>query len=221
MIALPHCLIYHFSCLHSMPVTLFFTFTDSPSQPTWIHELQHATKQLQAKAYAPGFLQNLCSHVCSYLLLCCHNLSLSSSIYFTQLQLSCFLSCTVSCAIIKNHLSSLHLFYHLHNIPTDFPKGFWVSLTLRRIKRIIGNTQSSKLPITSSILNLIYTTVDFPSSLDCVFWTAHLLAFFTSFRKSNLFPSSAMHFDPQRNLTRSNIQLFPSFGLVSVTQGFP
>ena len=45
-----------------------------------------------------------------------------------------------------------------------------------------------------------------------------MLAFFTFFWKSNLFPSSATHFDPQRNLTRSDIQLFPSFGLVSVTR---
>ena len=44
-----------------------------------------------------------------------------------------------------------------------------------------------------------------------------MLAFFTFFRKSNLFPSSATHLDPQPNLTRSDIQLFPSFGSVSVT----
>ena len=30
--------------------------------------------------------------------------------------------------------------------PTDFPKDFWISLTLWGIKRLIGNTQSSKLP---------------------------------------------------------------------------
>ena len=163
--------------------------------------------------YAPGSLQNLRSHVRSYLIFCattaCHYLPVSISHICNYLV---FLSRTVSYATIKNHLSSLHLFYQLHNIPTDFPKDVWISLTLRGIKHIIGNTQSSKLPITPSILNRIYTTVDFSSSLDCVFWTACLLAFFTFFRKSNLFPSSAIHFDPQRNSTRSDIQLFPSFG---------
>ena len=211
MNVLPHCLIYHFSYLHPMSNCYsVFSFTDLPLPSNWIHELQHATKQLQAKAYTPGSLKNLRSHVRSYLIFCaataCPYLPVSISHicnYFV------FLSHTVSYATIKNHLSSLHLFYQLHNIQTDFPKDFWISLTLCGIKHIIGNTQSSKLPITPSILNRIYTTVDFSSSLEYVFWTAYLLAFFTCFQKSNLFPSSAMHFDPQCNLTRSDVQLFP------------
>ena len=219
MTVLQYCLICHFSYLHPMPDCYsVFIFTDLPPPPTWIHALQHVTKQLQANAYAPGSLQNLHSHVRSYHIFCaataCHYLPVSISHICNYLV---FLSRTVSFATIKNHLSSLHLFYQLHNIPTDFPKDFWISLTLRGIKPIIGNTQSSKLPITPSILNRIYTTVDLSSSLDGAFWTACLLAFFTFFRKSNLFPSSATHFDPQRNLTRCDIQLFPSFRLVSIT----
>ena len=198
MTVLQYCLICHFSYLHPMPDCYsVFIFTELPPPPTWIHALQQDTKQLQAKAYAPGSLQNLRSHVHSYLIFCaataCHYLPVSISHICNYLV---FLSRTVSYATIKNHLSSLHLFHQLHNIPTDFPKDFWISRTLCGIKRIIGNTQSSKLPITPSILNRIYTTVDFSSSLDCVFWTACLLAFFTFFWKSNLFPSSATHFDP-------------------------
>ena len=102
-------------------------------------------------------------------------------LFHTSVTIFFFLSRTVSYATIKNHLSSLHLFYQLHNISTDFPKDFWISLTLCGIKRITGNTQSRKLPITPSILNRIYTTVDLSSSLDCVFWTACLLAFSHSF----------------------------------------
>ena len=180
---LQYCLIRHFNYLHPMPNCYsVFIFTDLPPSPTWIHALQHDTKQPQAKVYAPGSLQNLRSHVCSYLIFCvataCHYLPVSISHICNYLF---FLSRTVSYATIKNHLSSLHLFYQLHNIPTDFPKDFWISLTLCGIKHIIGNTQSRKLPITPSILNHIYTTVDLSSSLDCVFWTACLLAFSHSF----------------------------------------
>ena len=88
-----YCLICHFSYLHQMPDCYsVFIFTDLPPPPTWIHALQHDTKQLQAIG--------LCSRIptkppfsCSLIpyLLCHHSLSLSSSFYFTHLQLSCFL----------------------------------------------------------------------------------------------------------------------------------
>ena len=129
MNVLQYCLICHFSYLHPMPNCCSVSiFTDLPPSPTWIHALQHDTKQLQAKAYTPGSLQNLCSHVRSYLIFCaataCHYLPVSISHICNYLV---FLPHTVSYATVKNHLSSLHLFYQLHNIPTDFPKGFRIS----------------------------------------------------------------------------------------------
>ena len=52
--------------------------------------------------------------------------------------------------------------------------------------------------------------------LDPLFWTAALVAFFTFFRKSNLFISSATAFDPARNLTRNDVQILQSFALITV-----
>ena len=143
MNVLQYCLICHFSYLHPMPnCYTVLIFTDLPPPTTWILALQHDTKQLQAEAYTPGSPQNLRSHVRLYLIFCattaCHYLPVSISHICNYLV---FLSCTVSYATIKNHPSSLHLFYQLHNIQTDFPKDFWISLTLCGIKRIIGNTQ--------------------------------------------------------------------------------
>ena len=85
MNVLQYCLTCHFSYLHPMPNCYsVFIFTDLPPSPTWIHALQHDTKQLQAKAYAPGSLQNLHSHVRSYLIFCaataCHYLLFHTSV---------------------------------------------------------------------------------------------------------------------------------------------
>ena len=92
----------------------------------------------------PRIPTNLRSHVHSFLIFCattaCPYLPVSISHICNYLV---FLSNIVSYATIKTHLSSLHLFYQLNNIPTDFPKDFWISLTLRGIKCIIGNNQAS------------------------------------------------------------------------------
>ena len=209
MNVLQYCLICHFSYLYPMPNCYsVFIFTDLPPPTTWIHALQHNTNQLQAKAYAPGSLQNLHSHVCSYLIFCaataCHYLPVSISHICNYLV---FLSRTVSYATIQNHLSSLHLFYQLHSIPTDFPKDFWISLTLRGIKRIIGNTQPSTFPLPQ-----VFSITSTQQLICHHLWTAFsglpvCLLFSHSFRSP--IPSPATHFDPQHNLTQSDIQLFP------------
>ena len=48
-------------------------------------------------------------------------------------------------------------------------------------------------------------------------WAAALVAFFTFFHKSNLFPVSTAAFNPQCNLTQSDVQICSSFTLVTVT----
>ena len=52
--------------------------------------------------------------------------------------------------------------------------------------------------------------------MDLLFWAACLLAFFTFFWKSNLFPSSPLTFDPVRNLTRIDVQILSSFALINI-----
>ena len=89
-------------------------------------------------------------------------------------------------------------------------------LTLRGIKRQIGNSPQAKLPITPQILRHLHSTIDFASSFDVAFWTACLVAFFIFFRKSNLFPASANSFAPDCNLTPSDVLIFSSFALITV-----
>ena len=98
----------------------------------------------------------------------------------------------------------------------DLSQDFFIHLTLRGLKHIHGHSPSIKLPITPQILLRLRSTVNFQHSLNLVFWTAALVAFFTFFWKSSLFVSSATAFDPARNLTRNDVQILQSFALITV-----
>ena len=119
---------------------------------------------------------------------------------------------------LKNHLSSIHLLFELQQFNIDLHQDFFIRLTLRGLKCLNGHTPASKLPITPQILLRLHSTIDFSNSLDLVFWTAALVAYFTFFRKSNLFPSSPSTFDPVRNLTRQDVQIIQSFALITVNR---
>ena len=95
-------------------------------------------------------------------------------------------------------------------------QDFFIRLTLWGLKHIHGHSPSTKLLIMPQILLRLRSTINFQHSLDLVFWTAAPVAFFTFFRKSNLFVSSATAFDPACNLTRNNIQIQQSFASITV-----
>ena len=175
------------------------------------------TVHTQQTAYATGTLNNIRSHLRSYILF-----SLATGHPYLSLSIPhlcdylVFLSHSLSYGTIRNYISSLRIFFELHHIHVDLFHGFYISLTLRGIKCLHGSSPSAKLPITPQLLVKLHSTINFASTLELVFWTACLLAFFTFFRKSNLFPSSSHQFDPARNLMRKDIQILSSFALVTV-----
>ena len=169
----------------------------------------------QQSAYATKTLNNIFSHLRSYILfsLATEHLHLSLSIPHSCDYLV-FLSNSLSYGTIRNYVSSLWIFFELHHIHIDLFHDFYISLTLCGIKCLHGSSTSAKLPITPQLLVKLHSTINFASTLE--FWTTCLLAFFTFFQKSNLFPSSSHHFDPARNLMCKDIQILSSFALVTV-----
>ena len=162
-------------------------------------------------------VKNLHSHLRSYLLFC-----LATGHPHLQFSIEhlcnflAFLSRTVSYRSVRNYVSSLQIFYELHHIHVHLFHDFCISLTLRGSKRLHGYSPQAKLPITPQILTRLHSTIDFSSTMGLLFWAACLLAFFTFFRKFNLFLSSPSSFDPVRNLTRNDFQILPSFALINV-----
>ena len=185
---------------------------------SWIQQLHQDTTHAQQSAYATGTINNLRSHLRSYFMFCVatgHSPLVFSAQHICHYLV--FLSRTASYSTLKNHLSSIGLLFQLHNMHIDLHQDFFIRLTLRGLKRIHGHSPSTKLPITPQILLRLRSTINFQQSLDLVFWTAALVAFFTFFRKSNSFVSSSTAFDPARNLTRNDVQILQSFALITVT----
>ena len=185
--------------------------------PTWLTHLRLDTVHTQQTAYALQTLNNIRSHLHSYILF---SLATGHPYLSQPIPHLCdylvFLSHSLSYGTIRNYVSSLQIFFELHHIHVDLFHDFYISLTLSGIKRLHGSSPSAKLPITPQLLVKLHSTINFASTLELVFWTACLLAFFTFFRKSNLFPSSSHQFDPARTLMRMDIQIISSFALVTV-----
>ena len=88
-----------------------------------------------------------------------------------------------------------------------------VKLTLRGVKRLLGNPRNQKLPITPDILLAIRSVMDLTDLAQRALWAAYILAFFTFFRKSNLVCPSAIKFDPKKHLQRGDFNFY-SWGMV-------
>ena len=121
--------------------------------PSWIHQLHQDTTRAQQSAYAPGTINNLHSHLRSYFMFCIaagHPHLVSSAQHICQYLV--FLSRTASYPTLKNHLSSICLFFELQNMHVDLFQDFFIHLTLQGLQRIHGHSPSTKLPIMPQIL---------------------------------------------------------------------
>ena len=137
---------------------------------SWINQLHQDTTYAQQSAYAPGTINNLRSHLRSYFMSCIatgHSHLVFSAQHICQYLV--FLSRTASYATLKSHLSSVRLFFELHNIHVDLSQDFFICLTLRGLKCIHGHSPSTKLLITPQILIRLRSTINFQHSLDLVF----------------------------------------------------
>lgn len=88
---------------------------------------------------------------------------------------------------------------------------------LKGARRVLGISTKSKLPITPLLLAKIHSVLNFSQSQDITFWAACLVAFFSFFRKSNLFPQSALLFDQNKHLARDNVSFCSSGALIKVS----
>ena len=91
------------------------------------------------------------------------------------------------------------------------------TLLMRGINHLNGQTVSQKLPIPPAVLYKMHNQLNLTHSLDATFWAVCLLAFFSFFRKSNLFPLTPTAFDPQRHLRNYDVRFYP-WGIILVVR---
>jgi hypothetical protein len=123
-----------------------------------------------------------------------------------------FLSGRLCFKSIQNYLSVINLLHKEAQIPSPI-NSHYIQGVLRGAKRILGDTRHPKFPITSAILKGIFSNLNLGHSSDITFWAACLVAFFSFFRKSNLFAPSQTEFDPARHLSRE-VVVFHKDGII-------
>ena len=87
---------------------------------------------------------------------------------------------------IINYLSALWVLHKLNGYPHVDPKSFEIYITLRGIRRTIGDVSTQARPLTLVDLLSLYRSLDLSSSEDLALWVAILLCFRGLLRKSNV-----------------------------------
>ena len=97
-----------------------------------------------------------------------------------------FLAQNRSYVTIINYLSAVWSLHKVNGIPHVDPSTFEIQMTLKGIKRTLGDVRSQARPITVKELRLIFTALDMSDSQDAAFWLALIISFRGLLRKSNV-----------------------------------
>ena len=91
---------------------------------------------------------------------------------------------------IINYLSALWVLHKISGLPPLDPKTFEIHMTLRGIRRTLGDTKSQAPPVSVAELLMIYAHLDMGSVEDLAFWCAVILCIRGLLRKSNVVEES-------------------------------
>ena len=87
---------------------------------------------------------------------------------------------------IINYLSAVWSLHKLHGFAHIDPSSFPLVMTLRGVRRTLGDSRSQARPLKVEELRLIFSMLDMDSSEDVAFWVAILLCFRGLLLKSNV-----------------------------------
>lgn len=113
------------------------------------------------------FLPITCDNVCIFLL----HLALQGLCYTT----------------INNEVSALVMFAKLYGCPVDIRSDFGVNLTLKALRRLLGDQSTSKDELYPLDLYKIYTQVDRNNELEWATWVGIVFLYRTLLRKGHVF----------------------------------
>ena len=88
---------------------------------------------------------------------------------------------------IVNYLSALWVLHRVNNIPHIDIHDQSIAFTLKGIRRVLGDSSNSAVPISVMDLRQIYAILDLTKTEDLAFWLSLIMGFRSLLRKSNLF----------------------------------
>lgn len=121
-------------------------------------------------------------------------------------------SSTVKFVTLNNYVSALNVLCKINLLQTNLREDYSVELTMRGLRRILGDKSTPMDPLFPRELKLIAKLVDFSKFDEHATWVGILLAFRTLLRKSHFFSEGE---DNIHLLSRNEIQ-WRSWGLVII-----
>ena len=117
----------------------------------------------------------------------------------------------LSYSTLNNYVSALNALGKYYSSDFDLRKDFGITLLLRGLKRLKGDSLHPKDPLLPADLRLIHSCVDFSDPKQKLIWIIVLLAFRTLLRKSHFLATSP---DDQEHLLRVRDLSFTDWGCI-------
>lgn len=117
---------------------------------------------------------------------------------------------------VLNYLSGVRRLHELGGYPVPGPDEPNMKHLLRAIKRELAHPVKQAEPVTPDLLRRIYRLVDLTDVAQIVSYTALLVGFYLFLRKSNLVPDGKQNFNPNKQLTRADVQVGQNMILVVI-----
>lgn len=186
--------------------------------PQTLPALSALVTDVQHQVYVPGTVRNLQSHWRKYFGFCREFiLTPLPASPFTLSAFLTYLSCTTSSfQFVTSHLHSICILHLCHGFPCNAADSFSIALTKKGLKRLMGARPRQKHPITIDLLHQIRGSLHVALPFQAALWALFLVAFFSFLHKSNLTAPTATSFDPQRDLTRSDIKFTPTGAILRI-----
>ena len=115
---------------------------------------------------------------------------------------------------IKQYLNIIRIIHQENNYPNPLESNYHVNMTLRGVRRTLGDTVCPKIPITPMLLLYIKERLDLSTPHHAAVWAGALLMFYGLLRKSNVFSPPGGH-TPDIHLSRKDL-IFNESGLTLV-----
>ena len=145
----------------------------------------------------------------------CHQLgklhptgSLTPTDEWTFCLFTTFLANTIQCSSIKVYLSAVRALHIDQGFPDPLQNCHHLCHVIRGIKRSWNSPSSNRLPITDSLMLVIWRSLDTHIPYPCMFWVTCTLGYFGFLRAAEFTVASLASFSPLLHLTVLDIAVY-------------
>lgn len=183
-----------------------------------IHRLDEHCYETMKRSYQPTTLRNLRSQALIYGRFCkFYGFEMFPASAWQLVRYARYIANTVtSYETVANYISGVRKLHRLAGYQVPDANEPNLHHIMRALKKELAHPIKQAVPVTPKLLQDIYEMVDLTKIYDIVCYTALLVGFYLFLRKSNLVPDSVSSFDPQKQLTRADIQMGKNIILVII-----